>query len=270
MTVSTIASLAAGVSSAIGRSDPRLASSIQRLFSNNNTGNTGTNQTDPLLVTTSVGSQVAALRIAARNVAQASTQVSIAQRGADQIAQNVNQLQRLATQAADPALDDNARAQLDNQFQQIRQQITTVVNRTSFSGQTLLDGQQGGLTTDGSGFNGLSDQNIFGRAALSLRSADAAQAAVTVLTRAQQYVATQQTALANVAQGIDVASATVQSALQNEDAARSSISDEDFTNALFSGSIINPRPDLLATYSEQSLRAQSNRLPPSLVTLLGE
>lgn len=269
MTVSTIASLAAGVSATLGKSDPKLASRVSSLFTRSNTSD----KTDPLSVTTSVQSELASLRIASRNVAQASTQIAIAQRGANEISSTVDRLQQLATQASDPALDDNARAQLDNQFQQLRQQITTTVNRTSFGGQNLLDGESSALADaadGGAGFSGLTDKAIFGNASLNLRSAASAQAASAALTQAQTYVTAQQAALNNVAQGVDVASATVQTAIQNQDAARANLSEADFTAVLLGASIINPKPDLLATYSEQSLRAQSNRLPPSLVTLLGE
>ncbi|MFM9891078.1 MAG: flagellin [Rickettsiales bacterium] len=269
MTVSTIASLAAGISTALGKSDPKLASRITSLFNSSSTND----KADPFSVTTSVQSELASLRIATRNVAQASTQIAIAQRGAGEVSDTLNQLQQLATQASDPALSDSDRAQLDNQFQQLRQQITTTVNRTSFGGQTLLDAKSSPLASaaDGSGgFAGLTDRALFGKTDLNLRTASAAQAATTSLTQAQTYVSAQQAALSSVAQGVDVASATVLTALQNQDAARSSVSAEDFTTELLTGSAINPKPDLLASYSQQSLRAQSNRLPPSLVTLLGE
>lgn len=266
MTVSTIASLTAGVTRALGTDKSKLASSISNLL---NPGGGANTASDALSVATSLQAEIASLRIASRNVEQASSLVNVAQGGAQQVDTVLSQLQNLATQASSNTLSADQRGQLSSQFAQLTQQIDQIVNGTQFNGQKLLDGTANPLASSGDAsgaIGGLRRQDLFGNATLSLQTADAAQAASQAIAKAQSYVAAQRSNLANLSDGISVASATVQSALQNQDASRSNLNETDLTTALISAST----PNLLATYSEQSLRAQTNRLPPSLVQLLGE
>ncbi|MEO7085062.1 MAG: flagellin [Gemmatimonadaceae bacterium] len=88
----------------------------------------------------------AALTQASRNNDQASAMLQIADGGASQIASILDRMKELATQAASANVGSDA-GKLDAEYQQLKSEITRIVNTTVYQGQNLLDGTAGGGVT---------------------------------------------------------------------------------------------------------------------------
>jgi flagellin len=88
----------------------------------------------------------AALTQASRNNDQASAMLQIADGGASQIASILDRMKELATQAASANVGADA-GKLDAEYQQLKSEITRIVNTTVYQGQNLLDGSAGGGVT---------------------------------------------------------------------------------------------------------------------------
>src|SRR5690606_11594827 len=83
---------------------------------------------------------VRALRAAARNAEQANATLQIAEGAVQSIQSIVERMKELATQAASANTDDNGRARLDAEFQQLIGEIDRIVATTKFQDTLLLDG----------------------------------------------------------------------------------------------------------------------------------
>lgn len=264
MTVSTIATLASNVNRALGANNPKLASSINSLFASSSGNSSFAKLTD----TISLQSQVTSLRVASRNIAQADTLVSIASGGADEIDAVLGQLADLASRAG--SVSEGDLAQFNTQFQSLRQQINRIVSSTQFDNQSLLDGSPSTLNTGADGeqiLGGLTEKDLFGGADVNLRTANDVKQAQAAIAKAQAYVAAQQKTLTDLGTGLQTATAAIQSALQNQDASKSTLDDTDFTEALF-GNAPGTAADQLTSDINKALGAQVKRIPPSLIELL--
>jgi flagellin len=88
----------------------------------------------------------AALTQASRNNDQAAAMLQIADGGASQIASILDRMKELATQAASANVGSDA-GKLDAEYQQLKSEITRIVNTTVYQGQNLLDGSAGSGVT---------------------------------------------------------------------------------------------------------------------------
>jgi flagellin len=271
MTVSTIASIAAGITRTTGSQTTRSADALRAIVSASEAARNAQAvdvATFPTAVT--LQNQVASLRLATQNIAAAGTVLEVAQSGINKIAKVLGQLQDLAVRASNPNLSASERALISSQFASIRQQINQINATTTFGGESLLDGASSQLRISGEGssqqIGGLTEADLFGANVLDVSTADGAAQAAKQISSAQSYVVAQneKTTLLRVA--TEQLAFTAESALQNNAAANSTLNDLDLQNLV--GSAVAEPQVLTQTAAAQS--AQISRLPSSILQLLAE
>ena len=268
MTVSTIASLAAGIGRTLGNQNAKVATSVQSLVS----GNKSSIDVSTLNVGNSLQSQISSLRSATQNVAQASAMVRVAESGVSDISRALGRLQDLSARASNSSISDAERRQLDLEFQSLRGTINRIANNSRFGDQKLLDGsltstalQMTAEGEDGFAIGSLTDEALFGKGETNLLSASGAQAAAAKVSSAQTYVATQKTTLGELDKGLDFAFASLESAGINQEAARAVLFDADFAD--ITNESQQARVQAQAT---NALLAQTNKLPSNILGLISE
>lgn len=272
MTVSTIATIAAGLTRTPGTPDARPTNLISTLLGSQRSARDSVS-TD---ITAVIGlqNQIAQFRGAARDVAQADALLSTARDGAEQISSRLEQLSAIASRAAQPSTTVEERATLNTEFQTLRGQIDQIARNTRFGNESLLDGSASALRGAASAagqangaIGSLTDATLFRGVNLDVSTASGATVAVNTLRSATQYVDTQLTSITELQRGLDLAAGTLQSAIQNQEAANSTLNDADFTTQLFS--LTQGRGTFgFDTTSIQNV--QTRRLPPSFVALLSQ
>jgi flagellin len=145
MTVSTIATIAAGLTRTLGNSSAKSTNIFNNLLAAS--PRTNASVTDSSAITAAIGlqNQIAQFRVASRDVAQAGALLSTAESGANQITQRLERLRDLAARAAEPSATAEERVQLNQEFQNIRQQIDQTALNTRFGNENLLDGSSAQL-----------------------------------------------------------------------------------------------------------------------------
>ncbi len=262
MTVSTISPLAAGISRTLTNQHSRVANSLQSLSSE--PSNAPSNENVGGVITSSVlKTKITALRASAQNVAQATAQVDVASKGAGKIIDGLNRLQQLAVQAVSGNLSDADRTALNVEFEAILREIDTVTSGTSFGGKLLL---AGGLNdADGLTVANLSSSALFADEDINVRTAENAQTALTAVQGAIAKVTGQLANIGNTGQGLQFAAASLASSIQNQQAAQSTLSDDDFVQAVTSSAAQQVQAN-----AATALLAQTNRLGGSILALLNE
>lgn len=85
-------------------------------------------------------SDVSGLSAVSQSLARAKSVTDVAIAGAEQISDILGQLKSKATQASDAGIDSSSLAALNKDFVALRDQITTIVNASTFNGTNLLKG----------------------------------------------------------------------------------------------------------------------------------
>ncbi|MEG3144367.1 flagellin [Sphingomonas sp. RT2P30] len=86
------------------------------------------------------------LKSVSSSLARAKSVTDVAVAGAEQISDIVNQMKAKAYQAADSGIDQASRDGINKDFTALRDQITTIVNASSFNGTNLLKASGGSVT----------------------------------------------------------------------------------------------------------------------------
>jgi flagellin len=73
--------------------------------------------------------------------------------GAQQVQGILERMKELASQAASDSVDNQARAQLNSEFDELAAEVDRIVSTTKFQGQSLLDGTYGSATTTVNSFD---------------------------------------------------------------------------------------------------------------------
>lgn len=272
MTVSTIASIAANLSRVTTAQDTKPAVVLSSLVSTA----TATTADPDDTADVSLQSQITQFSAASQSIAVGNSVLATASAGGADISRELGALQDLAQQAADVPLSASQRAQIDAQFQAIRSRINNIASTTQFGGDNLLDGSaQASVTTSTASTTtpttatpattiaSLTDNALFQGANPNLLTVASSQAAVQQVAQAQDYTNQQITTINALQSGLDYASSTVQTAIQNQAAAASTLDDSDFdttTSTSATGGLVDA--DVQA--------AQTTRLPSSLLALLSE
>jgi flagellin len=86
------------------------------------------------------------LKAVSSSLSRAKSVTDVAVAGAEQISDVVNQMKTKAYQSADAGIDSATRTALNNDFEALRDQITTIVNSSDFNGTNLLKASGGTVT----------------------------------------------------------------------------------------------------------------------------
>jgi flagellin len=272
MTVSIIASVASGaIERSLGTGGSRFANSVSALISGD-TDSKKNQSIDVSRISDAISRQVqaAGLRTASLNVAQASSQLATADQGVGQVGRLIGRLQDLASRASADGVSDAERANLTSEFQSVLKEIDRVARETRFQGKTLLDGSLsasdlGLVATDKdgteSGIPDLSTRSLFNGESLSLNNVQNAKAALAKIKTAGTAVGNVQKDIDAFALALEIGAAAVESALYNQDAANSVLTDLDIVSLLLGGS---------GTTQSNPFAAQIGGLPNDILQLVSE
>lgn len=221
--------------------------------------------------------QTSALRQVSGNLTQAFSMTQVADGGAAQIQAVLTQLQALALQAKSPTLNAQNRQEIDEQFQQLANRVDMLAKNTTFDNQPLLDGSLSGpgalslntlLSSEDNGeslsLTDLTSGNLFGGQSLLVGTSDAAGQAFSILDEALSQVTGARADIGSFQKAVDFAAANVDSALANQQAASSHISDIDLAGASTDASMAE-----IQRNATIALAAQGNKLTPALLQLVG-
>jgi flagellin len=257
------------------KSNSKLGAAIAALASGNRLTSASTDISS-LSIASQLQAAVSGLKQASGNIAQASSLAQVAGGGISQLQEITQQLQTLALQAKSPVLNDSNRKDLNVQFQQLVKQIDSITSNTNFNGKKLLNGDLSGSnsvslnsilsaeTTDSAVLSlaDLSSESLFG-GILDLSTAESADSALLSLGSAFDKIASANANVGSFLQSANYAAANIETAIANQDAARSSLQDTDFAEAATQQSQAS-----LQQNAAIAVAAQSNRLTPAILQLI--
>lgn len=252
----------------VQKTSAKLQAAIASLVSGNRLTQASTDVA-ALSIASQLKAQTAGIKQISGNLVQASSLAQVADGGAEQVGNIVQQLQSLALQAQSPTINPETRKQLNDQFQQLVKSIDTVVNATTFNGQKLLDGSQslsldrvlGSEVSDEAQIGNLTSNNLLG--GVDILSADHASQAFAALGDALNQITGTRARIGAFQQSASYAGASIDSALFNQEAALSTIEDADFAVAASELSQANFQQN-----AQIALAAQGNRITPAILQLI--
>lgn len=277
MTVTSLTSLAAGIQRELNTRNTRVSESINALATGNRLTK-GSTDVAALSVAVSLQNQVSNLRGAALNISQASSVLQVAEGGLDQVSQVLARMATIAGQANSANISDAERKELNNEFIDLRKQLSKITEETNFNGVKLLDGtfdaDTQGLAFAIGNFTGgemnvklpdLREEALFGKdAKVSVGTQEGAANAQASVRAAQLSLAQSRADIGVYQYRLSFAQGAVESAIQNQDASRSLLGDADM-NLL---SLLQA-PNQVGQSAASSLLAQANRLPANILQILG-
>lgn len=262
----------------IQKSSDTLQAVIDSIVSGTQSGSDGDNVAS-VSIASQLQSSLSGLRSLSGNLALAGSLTQVADGGAQDIQSILGGLQSLAEQASSGAVSDSNRTDLNTQFQALAMEIDQVAGGTTFNGKSLLNGSLSGsnaLSLDNliTGSDSSSDSSalsisdlttngLFGGSIPNILSASSSQQALSAINDALNQVTSNRAAIGSFEQSVNFASANVDTAVNNQQAAMSSLTDTDLAAA---------STQLAQATVQQNagiaLTAQGNQLLPSLLNLL--
>ena len=226
---------------------------------------------------TALRAQITSLKQASTNLAGAYSLTQVAEQGVNRAVDVLDRIKSLAVQSQSAVSEDTRRA-IDEEFQGLRATLDDIAATTSFSGKKLLDGSlqkeqalslntvlgQKADSADDTllSLPALGSVNLLPAGITLLNPNDAARvsaAADSALTTLSQSRAT----LGAFTQTIDSTNAAYETALNNQEAAASTLTDTDFAESSSQNVLAQ-----LQTQAAIALQAQGNKLSPALLRLV--
>jgi flagellin len=219
-------------------------------------------------------SQIGGLKVAVRN---AQDGISVIQTAEGALTESHSILQRMRDLAVQSANDgaNSTEAQQANQdeFAQLRTELTRIAENTTFGGKTLLDGTAGALTFQVGADNQAGQQvevtiasmtaTALGLDGETIANVGGAQDAIDALDTAIGLVSTQRSELGAVQNRFESTIRNLSVTVENLSAAESRIRDTDMAEEMVSFT----RSQILAQAGTAML-AQANQVPQSVLSLL--
>lgn len=223
-----------------------------------------------LSIAAQLSNQLAGLKSAAGNIAQALSVTQVAGQAVGQQQEIVSRLQALATQANSGSLTDADREALNTEFQSLVEELGRISGNTNFSGQALLDGTfELGLDTDAGSSTlsiaDLSPEALFGGLSPDILTQENAAAALAALATASDTLTASRAGIGGFESALGYESAQLESAIFNQDAALSELSDTDLADASTQLSLLK-----LQENAAIATQAQANKLAPRILDLLND
>lgn len=267
MTVTSLSTLAAGLQRETTVRNNRVTETINTLVGRARRNDDAATAPD-LSRAISLQNNVANLRSTAGNISQASSLLQVAAASTNELQGQLQQLADIAERAADSSISADARTQLTRDFASVREKIAAIVAASTFNGKPLLqgDGQTQESFLSALAAAGLPNVTLpdFSNEALFGKNPPTLQPSGIELTRraiaqAQEKVAKGAEEIEAYRDTLSFANGALESAIQNQDAARSVLVDTD-SNL--------PSQRQVGASSAASLLAQANRLPANILQLL--
>lgn len=223
----------------LGRTNRALGTSLNRISSGLRI-NSAADDSAGLGVATNLETQVGSTRQAIRNANDGISIIQTAEGAADEVTDILQRMRELAVQSSSETLDDDERAYIESEFDELSGEISRIANVTEFNGLALSNNTNTSLDVQ-VGINNTSNDRIsialgdlrattlgVDTAAVTLATSSQAQAALTVIDTALDSVNSYRSTFGAVQNRIDSA---INNATVNTEAlagARSQIQDTDF------------------------------------------
>ncbi|MCB0322821.1 MAG: hypothetical protein KDD69_04575 [Bdellovibrionales bacterium] len=225
------------------------------------------------------GAQIAAalqaeestFRVAARNISDAVSQLSIADGALESSQAITTRLSELATQSANGTLSDGQRQALNAEFQQLRSELDRINQSTEFNGRQVLGSTTSVQSGNDSGANSQTEvvvgdvsSQALGLDTLDISTQGGAQAAVDATRNAVSSIADSRGEIGAAESRLATVYSNVQSRALGSAEARSRIEDADI--AAESANLIAAR---IRQQGGAAVGAQANLQPELALRLLG-
>jgi flagellin len=266
----------------LATSQSELAVTLQRLSSGLRV-NSAKDDAAGLAVSEAFTAQIRGNNQAVRNANDGISLGQTAEGALGQIARNVQRIREIAVQAANGTLSDTNRQQLQKEVDQLTQEISRIVQTTSFNGTLLLSGantltfqvgssgsadNQVTITTTNLAVNGSAglytySGSLTATGVINVTTQANASAALANLDADIKQIAAIRSTFGAVQNRFEAVIANLQNYVENLEASRSRIMDADFaaeTAALTRGQILQQ--------AGVAVLAQANALPQTALTLL--
>lgn len=257
-----------------------LGTSVERLSSGLRI-NSAKDDAAGLAISMKLTAHVRSLNQAVRNAQDGISVVQTAEGGMNEVHNILTRMRELAQQASTGLLSSSDRTALDNEFQDLKSEITRISDTTEFNGLKLIDGS---LSTNGVslqvGINNTSNDRIaidggtladidasslgLSSSVSSIGSAANAQSMLTLVDSAISTVSTRRGDLGAIQNRLGSTIANLEIAAENLTAANSRIADADF--AVETANLTKSQIILQAGVAVLS---QANVLPQYALQLLG-
>lgn len=226
-----------------------------------------------LAIASRFSKEIDALGIAARNAGDGISLVQVADGALNSVSSNLQRIRELAVGAANGTLNDQDRAGLAAEADQLREQNQNILSNTNFNGVTLLEGENDfsfqigpnegdQLNLEG---NDLSQAlNDLGLNDIDLSTQQGASDALAIIDEASEAVTAQASEFGAVANRFESTIDNLETTRINENAARSRIEDADLAEEL-----ANISAGLVREQANIAIQAQANSRSEFVLQLLG-
>ncbi len=266
MTVSTIASLGLGATQRANNINNKYANSIRSLVANPSAPRLDSIASPGAAA--QMQTQIAGLRTASLNIAQSAGMVEVAAGGANQMSRVIGRMKELANRAGDGDLTSSDLSDLEIEFQSLKGQLNRIANTSVFKDTPVLTGKVNSELLGLEGEDGvprLDEETLLQDKDLSVATPELAQQATPVLNEAVETLANVVADLADMQAAFEFGASIVETALQNQEASRSTLSDADLLASVNS----NAQAQVNANADAARL-VQTSRLPQGIMLLLSE
>jgi flagellin len=191
-------------------------------------------------VAQSLHAQSASGRVAMRNTNDGISVIQTAEGAMDSVGDIITRMRELAVQSSSETLNDDERAYIQDEFEQLSGEVDRIANSTNFNGTALTDGTTTQLDVQVGVMNTANDRititlsdltaSTLGvdTAGVDLATATGAQAAIDTLDTALDSVSGYRSALGAVQNRLDSALGNMETYVENLEGAESQIRDADF------------------------------------------
>jgi flagellin len=263
----------------LSKSQSSLATSMQRLSSGLRI-NSAKDDAAGLAISQRMDAQVRGMNVAIRNANDAISLTQTAEGALSSVGDSLQRMRELAVQSANGTNSTSDQASLQKEFSQLQSEITRVLGGTTFNGQAILAGAavsgmsfQIGANTTGNDTISLTVSNMTTDTTMTAVTASTATINTTSLTAIDTVINNLDTAINTIndtraTMGADqnrfsAVIANLQTAVVNQSAAMSRITDADYA-----AETANMSRSQILQQAGTAMVAQANQLPQQVLRLL--
>ncbi len=239
--------------------DNGLSKSLERLSSGYRI-NRASDDASGLAISSSMRADIAAYKVASRNVAQANATIQTAEGAMDQIGNMLVRLKELATQASSSG---NMNNHIDAEAQQLLDEIDRIGATTAASGTYQVGSDNSTFSQISFSVNAVDTAGL-SIDTLSLGSVASAQAALATISTAIGTLSTNRGTLGAIQNRLGYAAANLSTMTENAQASESVIRDVDMAAEMTSFT-----KNQILLQAGTAMLAQANAAPQNVLSLLG-
>ncbi len=228
-------------------------------------------------VSTKLQADINTLKQSGSNASQASSLLQVADGGLARISDTLQRLKVLAAQSLSGTISDKERSYIDAEFQVLDDEIGEIVERTTFSGNKLINQTvgaffvgvtaavtAGGVSGDIINIDLSAPAGVVGSVDGSVGTVSAAASAMQSIDTQLERISNQRSTVGALISRFDTRAQNIATTIENTKAANSVISDVDIAKEQTAMVAANVR-----VQAGVAALSQANRLPQHLLPLLG-